>query len=293
LPPERRTICNLCDDPSTLDSVSEVVEVSSNVRKFADRRFTVWRCKNCQSVHSRDVVDLTEYYREYPFQRQRPGFAWRLISRNYLRRLKAAGFTRQHSLLDYGCGSGLLVEWLRREGYRKVDGFDAYGDKYSDRNVLGRKYDFVILQDVLEHTEEPTELLDEVVSLTARGGIICAGTPNAEALDLSAWQGYVHSLHQPYHLHMLSASVLRSLAARRGLTVERFYDVFYADTFLPCVNVRFCHYYANLFDNTLDLAFDALRFTWHVVTPKAVILALFGRFWPPRSEMMFLFRKPG
>ncbi len=291
MPNGRRTICNLCDNPGTLDTASEVAEVNCNVRKFADRRFTVWRCENCRSIHSRDVLDLADYYREYPFQRQRPDLPWRLICRNYLRRLRAVGLSRQHSLLDYGCGSGLLVSWLRGLKYHDVEGFDAYSSTFADRRVLSRTYDFVVLQDVLEHVEEPADLLDEAVSVTAPGGIICIGTPNAEALDLGAPERYVHSLHQPYHVHVLSARVLRAFAQARELEVERFHEVFYADTFVPFINVRFCHYYASIFDNTLDLAFDTPRFTWRLVTPRAVGLALFGRFLPPRSEMMFLFRK--
>ncbi len=292
LPGERRTICKLCDDPGTLEDASEVVEVNCNVRRFADRRFTVWRCENCRSIHSRDIFDLADYYRDYPFQRQRPNLPWRLISRNYLRRLRAVGLTRQGSLLDYGCGSGLLVSWLRGLKYHNVEGFDAYSNTFADQRALSRTYDFVVLQDVLEHVEDPAELLDKVVSVTNSGGLICIGTPNAEALDLGTPERYVHSLHQPYHLHMLSASVLRAFAEARGLEVERFHDVFYADTFVPFINVRFCHYYAGLFDNTLDLAFDRPRLTWRLLTPQAVALALFGRLRPVRSEMMFLLRKP-
>ncbi len=288
----RRELCNVCDDPRTLQDASETARIKCNVRKFADRRFGVWRCGNCRSIHSTDVVDLAPYYKDYPFQRQQADFAWRLIARNYVRRLKRAGFTRGHSLLDYGCGSGLLINRLSAQGYLDVHGFDAYTEAFADRGSLQRTYDFVVLQDVIEHVEEPAELLDEVVALTAPGGAIVIGTPNADELDLRTPHNYVHSLHQPYHLHVLSAPALRDLAQARGLAVEGFYSVYYCDTFVPFATLRFCTHYARLFDDTLDLAFDPYRFTWRLLTPKALLLAFLGHLRPPRTEMMFVFRKP-
>ncbi|MFC1783871.1 class I SAM-dependent methyltransferase [Planctomycetota bacterium] len=285
-------LCRLCDKPGTLESASEVVEVNSNVRQFAGERFTVWRCDNCFSLCSGDVPDLDHYYQQYPFKLQKPNLGWRLITQNYIRRLKKVGLRRGHTLLDYGCGSGLLVAELRRRGYHRVIGYDAYNEKYIDRDALGRQYDFVVLQDVIEHDENPAYLLDEVIKLTVPGGIVCIGSPNAEAIDLRRPQSYLHSLHQPYHRNILSAQILRSLARNRGLTVLRFYNIYYADSFRPFANVRFRHYYARLFDNTLDLAFEKHMLTWRLLKPKALALAFLGRLRPNRAEMMFIFRKP-
>lgn len=287
-----RLSCNLCDDPGSLDEADEVVEINCNVRRFAAERFVVWRCRNCRSIHSRDVLDLNPYYDGYPFQKQHVNLVWRLISRAYLRRLKAAGLRRSHELLDYGCGSGLLVNWLRSKGYRRARGVDAYSPGHGDRATLQRKYDFVVVQDVIEHVEEPAELLDELTSLTRPGGLICIGTPNAEAIDLTHPRQYVHSLHQPYHVHVLSEAALRALARTRGLCVERCYHTAYADTFTPGINVRFGYHYAGLFDNTLDLAFEPPRWSLRLLTPRAAWLALFGRLRPVRSEMTLFFRTP-
>ena len=111
--------CNICDQPGTLRDASEIVEVNSNVRRFAQQRFTVWRCNNCRSLNSRDNIDLAPYYQHYPMQQQKPDLAWRLITGNYVRRLQKAGLQRNYSLLDFGCGSGRLVDELHLRGYRR------------------------------------------------------------------------------------------------------------------------------------------------------------------------------
>jgi SAM-dependent methyltransferase len=275
-----------------MQNASEIVEVNCNVRQFASERFLVWRCNNCRSICSGDTIEVGPYYQGYPFQRQKPKLGWRLNAKNYIRRLTKAGLQRENTLIDYGCGSGLLVNQLRRRGYHHAIGYDAYNDKFNDPSLLNRRYHFVVLQDVIEHSENPVQLLDEVVALTAPGGIICIGSPNAEAINLGRVQTYLHSLHQPYHRNILSAGILRSLAQNRGLILQRFYDVYYADSFVPFANVRFGHYYAQLFDNTLDLAFEKHQLTWRLLKPQALALAFLGRLRPNRAEMMFIFRKP-
>lgn len=268
-----------------------MVQVHCNVRQHADQKFSVWRCDNCHSLHSRDVVEMAHYYENYPFVRQKSNLFWKISSRNYIQRLVKAGYRRDMSLLDYGCGSGMLLKHFRRQNYCNTQGYDPHDERFNNPAVLEQTYDFVILQDVIEHVEEPVELLDKVISLTRPGGVICIGSPNAEQLDLGQLDQCVHSLHQPYHLHILSERALRAMAVERGLTVKKFYDVYYADTFIPMANVRFSHYYASLFDNTLDLAFDGYRFHWKQLTPKGQALAWFGRFFPPHYEMMFMFQK--
>ncbi len=287
----KRTVCNVCNAPGTLEGAGEVVEVGCNVRQHIDKRFTVWRCDNCRSLHSRDIVEMEHYYADYPFVRQKSNLFWKLSSWNYIRRLVKAGYKREMSLLDYGCGSGMLLKHFRRQKYRNTRGYDPYDPRYNDPTALEETYDFVVLQDVIEHVEEPGELLDKIISLTKPGGTICIGSPNADKLDLGQLGKCVHSLHQPYHLHILSEQALRDMAVARGLTAKKFYDIYYADTFVPMANVRFSHYYASLFDNTLDLAFDGYRFHWKQFMPKGQALAYFGRFFPPHYEMMLMFQK--
>ena len=53
-------------------------------------------------------------------------------------------------VLDYGCGGGGTVEWLRHCGYR-VQGYDPSHPQWQDTSVLDQDYDVVLTQDVLEH----------------------------------------------------------------------------------------------------------------------------------------------
>jgi len=289
---DQRNDCAICGECRPIGS-SDTAVVRCNVRKFRDESFTVWRCDACRCIHSLDRVDLGRYYLNYPFQKQTDGVVWRTLARRYIARLKSGGMTRSHAILDYGCGSGLLLKELRRTGFCDVHGFDKYSPQYQDPSSLQRTYDFVVLQDVVEHVEDPIQLLGEVAALTKEGGIICIGTPNAENIDLKRADEFIHSLHQPYHLHILSSKMLLAIGQRFALQQVRRYDTYFADTLWPFGNVRFQNYYAKLFDDNLDLAFEPLRFHWKMLTPRGLGLGLFGRLVSSHAEMMMLFRKDG
>ncbi len=281
----------ICQGPCRRGGSSETAVVNSNVRQFAKEQFTVFRCDNCRSIVAADAVDLEHYYEHYPYKEQKLSAAWSLICRNYLRRLKTAGLKREHTILDYGCGSGMLISQLKKRGFENARGFDAYNDKYSDRGVLDHKYDCVILQDVIEHSEKPGDILEAAIELISDSGFLCIGTPNADRIDLGSPEKNIHCLHQPYHRHIFTAAGLTKLAEQKGLTLERFYDRHHSDTFWPYLNMRFYHYYCRLFDDTLDVAFDEHPFGLHYISPKALWLAFFGRLWPSYTEMVLILRK--
>ncbi len=343
-PPRPR--CNLCDHPDTFNADSETATVQSNVRKFRHERFTVWRCSSCRSIHARDPVDLAHYYADYPFHRQVLNLALKAVYRTFPVRLKRLGLRPHHSILDYGCGSGHLVEYLKSRGFRRAVGYDAYSRDFSDPAVVDssgswvphslrrettlgsqaqaprgakgggppgddtysrnssdpavpsgdhsqpRRYDCIIAQDLVEHVEDPRATLRTFDRLATPGGLILIGTPNADAIDLTRADEHLHTLHQPYHTHMLSKHALIQAGRDVGWSLERLYMTNYTNTAIPCLNLNFALHYARCFDNTIDLAFDGLRFSRKLLSLRSLYLALFGYFRPPAADITALFRTP-
>ena len=107
------TECNLCDRPGTLESARDVGHVPSNVRRFKENVFTLWRCTGCGSIHCAEDADLPSYYAHYPLKKRKLTFYERIAYRNRLRLLERHGFRRSMELLDFGCGVGLYVKFLR------------------------------------------------------------------------------------------------------------------------------------------------------------------------------------
>jgi 2-polyprenyl-3-methyl-5-hydroxy-6-metoxy-1,4-benzoquinol methylase len=279
----------VCSAPRT--EQSETAMVRCNVRAFRDERFAVWRCAQCKSIHACDEVDLDRYYRGYPVFAAELDWKLDVVYGNLLRRLQRAGLRPEHRILDYGCGSGLLVRFLQKRGYRSTAGWDRYGEGYTDPSVLTERYDCIVSQDVIEHVADPRALLAQLDAMAEPGAIISIGTPDAAALDLRDPEDFVHALHAPYHRHILSADALKRAGQDRGWVVERYYDTMYNNTLVPTMNPRFVLHYVRARDDVFDLVAEPVQLTAKMFSPLTPFFALFGYFFDRHTDIQVVFRK--
>ena len=284
--------CNLCAARTPADKL-ETANVHSDIRKFVTESFRVWRCPECRSIHSRDEHDLAHYYAGYPFHTPELDWRFRAISRNMLGRLKRAGIKPEHHLLDYGCGGGTLIAYLKEQGYSNAVGYDEFEERFKDPSALERPYDFVVSQDVIEHVLEPLDLMRTFDRIVKPGGVIAIGTPNAETIDLARTDYYVHALHQPFHTHILSRTILVAAGEKLGWELVTYYDKEFINTLVPFVNLRFAQHYTRCFDDTMDAAFEMRVDSWKLWTPLTPFYALFGYFLSESTGGMAVFKKPG
>src|SRR5260221_12715160 len=178
----------------TSDDPVDQTRVRSNVRAFRGETFAYSRCQHCGSIHAKDEVDLAHYYARYPFHDLAMDWRLRAMYARQVARLVKAGVGRSHRILDYGCGGGQLVRFLRSRGFESVCGYDEYSAEFGDPSVLADEYDCILSQDVVEHVAEPHALLAEFRRLTRRGAVIAVGTPDAAAIDLSRAEDFVHTI---------------------------------------------------------------------------------------------------
>jgi 2-polyprenyl-3-methyl-5-hydroxy-6-metoxy-1,4-benzoquinol methylase len=282
--------CNICRAES---AEVEEAAVRSNVRKFCAETFRVWRCPHCKSIHATDDVDLAHYYAEYPFHHLaeiKVSWMVRAIYGRQLARLRAAGLDKSHAILDFGCGDGLFLQFLKDSGYQ-VQGYDEYSSRFADKSVLDQRYDLVFSQDVLEHVPEPWDFLRQQRKLVKPGGVIALGTPNAEAIALDAPEAHVHTLHQPYHRNIFSKQMLVSLGEQLDMELLRYYPSMYTNTAIPTVNQRFITHYFACHDNNVDLALEPIHpGSWKLYRPVTLFYALFGALIPPETDVMVIYR---
>jgi SAM-dependent methyltransferase len=272
---------------------AERASVRCNVRAFRSERFGVWRCTQCHSIHAEAEADLERYYRGYPVFAASLDWKLRVVYRGMLRRLRRAGLTPKHRILDYGSGMGLLVQFLREQGFTDCVGYDRYAEGHNDPALLTRQYDCIIAQDVIEHVDDPLALLAELDAIAAPNAIISIGTPDAEALDLRDTESYVHALHLPYHRHILAAPALRRAGQDRGWELLRYYDTMYNNTLCPTMNPRFVLHYVRAHDDVFDLVAEPPRVNLRLIlSPMTLFFAVFGYFFDRHTDVQAVFRKP-
>jgi 2-polyprenyl-3-methyl-5-hydroxy-6-metoxy-1,4-benzoquinol methylase len=282
--------CSLCASPRAADV--ETARVRCNVRRFRGESFAVWRCAQCRSIHADGEVDLGHYYAGYPIHAASLNWMLRVTYANLLQRLRRAGLQPQHRILDYGCGQGLLVQFLKERGYAQAVGYDPYTEPFRDPAVLEARYDCIVSQDVIEHVDDPNALLDSFARLAAPGAIVSIGTPDAAALDLADPEAFVHALHQPYHRHILSAEALRTAGTRRGWTLSHYYPTMYNNTLFPTMNPRFALHYVRCHDDVFDLVMEPVRVSSRLFSPTTLFFALFGYFFDRHTDVQAVFTLP-
>lgn len=291
---QQRTVCLICQHAVNPSDETAFVTMPCHVRAFWGETFRVWRCPGCRTIHCLEVVDLDRYYAAYPFTKATLTWPFKVFYRNLSSRMTQFGFAPGHSMLDYGCGNGLFVEYLRGRGFPYCHGYDPYGAREGFGNPAGLNdspFDYILLQDVLEHVEDPNALLQEMDHHLRPGGHILVGTPNADSIDLQRTEEFWNEIHAPYHLHIYTREAVESMGRQIGWTPVGFFDRPYSDRPWFGLNTRAAKVYQRLVGGTMDAVLEPLRLWTALSSPKFLYYALFGYWLSFHSDMAVMFRK--
>lgn len=201
------------------------------------------RCTGCGHVATRPEPEETslpalygaEYYGPAHRRFRGPLETATTLFRRWRARHLGRGRT-PGTVVDVGCGRGLLLDALRRRGWRVI------GTELSDesaayaRDVLGiptwvgefhrldlpsESADLVVMWQTFEHMREPNAVLRRAWEVLRPGGALVVSVPNRES-----WQARVAGarwlhLDVPRHLHHYAESTLRRMLERAGFRVVR------------------------------------------------------------------------
>lgn len=175
----------------------------------------------------------------------------------------------QGTVLDIGCGDGLLLSMLSEKGVtgegvdfsvEAIRKCEEKGVRATQHNLEGtlpfpdNSFDWVVALDVLEHQHDPAPLLAEMKRISKKNVVV--GVPNFSSLParLQVLLGRVPENNRPNkgHIYWFNHSVLCALALRVGLTSVRWS----MNTFKPF------SLFGTLFQRVLPNAF-ALSFVAH------------------------------
>ena len=190
---------------------------------------SVWRYRQtCRSVAR--APEFAEYFVHYPIKQSRHS------SHYHARQLVG----RNSDVLDIGCGEGFFAAELKQDGNRIV-GVDAIGSAGRHealeqfvtadlnrapvsllRELGARRFDRVLLLDVLEHLVEPARVLAEAAHALKENGRIVVSVPNVA--NISVRLSLLFGLF-PYaergildrtHLHFYTRKTARALLEDAG-----------------------------------------------------------------------------
>jgi SAM-dependent methyltransferase len=207
----------------------------------------LYRCRDCGTVHQPSLPrgeELHDLYRAVSDERYMSEERGRRRTARRLLDLLGRHVSRGR-LLQVGCGYGLLLDEARRRGY-EVEGVElsAAAARHArerlrlpvqeiaieEAQLAGKRYDALLLVDVLEHLDEPIAVLDRLLATLAPGGALLIVTPDPSSRTARVaggrWWCYV-----PAHCCLVPRKTLTELLGARGLVVVE--DSFSVHSFTP------------------------------------------------------------
>ena len=124
---------------------------------------------NSDDVHALESIDKLQFYNSYVFEK--------LVSN-----------TNLNNTLDFGCGFGTLISYVKKKYNKEILGYDINESartvlkekniKYiNSLNEINEGFDSIISSNVLEHIEDDQETLNQLNSLLKKDGLIILYLP--------------------------------------------------------------------------------------------------------------------
>jgi 2-polyprenyl-3-methyl-5-hydroxy-6-metoxy-1,4-benzoquinol methylase len=127
-------------------------------------------------------------------------------------------------LLDVGCNEGRGLEFYRSHGFSaeglelnskaaevaREKGFTVYCTTLEDFTTEN-KYDVVVLSNVLEHSLNPSSMLQHIHRLLNPNGRVWISCPSSQSWLRSAFGRFWINWHVPFHVVHFSPDTLRAL----------------------------------------------------------------------------------
>lgn len=231
---EHLSNCPICTE-SVLESYMPITDY------FGDKEvFQTAQCNKCNTVFTTPRPDqkyIVNYYKSNSYKShgdKKGGIIDGLYSfaqqRNFNHKLKLINqYSFGKKLLDYGCGAGAFLQFLRSKGF-DVTGVEPDVDARSHipsnipveenlSNLSSSKVDVISSYHVIEHVHELIDTMTKLSEMLDRNGVFHLALPNYKSWDAQHYQAYWAGYDVPRHLYHFSQKGVHALANKVSLNI--------------------------------------------------------------------------
>jgi 2-polyprenyl-3-methyl-5-hydroxy-6-metoxy-1,4-benzoquinol methylase len=209
--------------------------------------FSYYHCADCGTIFI-DPVPVDQLKKIYPsnyysFVNKGKNIVVRLkewLDKRFFRKILKQLPGKELSVLDVGGGTGWMLDVLKKTDARiqftqSVDIDDkakmeaeARGHAYFEGTIeafeTSRKFDLILMLNLVEHVASPLAVLQKAEALLKPGGMIVIKTPNTDSWDARLYRKtYWGGLHCPRHWVIFSERSFRHLLQSTGLGIKKLY----------------------------------------------------------------------
>lgn len=197
---------------------------------------TIVACKICGLVYVNPRLAPSPRIAAYSVEQEQAYFEssremrWSAYS-NLIHQLPGWLGRKVQTLLDIGCGDGVLVEVARQANITSVGSEISESLIHLVRQRLGEEtvvpsdltqlpeahYDVITLINVLEHLRNPGDMLENSARLLKPDGILLVHTPNQGGLPARLYGAKWHQIEPLEHFYYFSAQTLAALMRKASL----------------------------------------------------------------------------
>ena len=229
--------CNLCGNEEHL----------LLIRKYSykpDKSFNIIRCRNCGLISISPQPSRQELKKHYSFD---SGYHLSLKSKKVQKKkikqfrkrlMLIKKYKKTGKLLDIGCSTGLFLDIAKKDGWA-VQGIEFSKDTSEIARQKGldiftgdllefedKKFDVITMWDVIEHTQNPSEILKKAGSMLDENGLLFIITPNASGvLPKLAYFLFGKTIKEwahpepPGHLFQFSKATLKKMLNKNNFKI--------------------------------------------------------------------------
>jgi len=224
---QRNTKCPLCNEESEPRWCYSLPEAAGYNEFFNPIRMWMY-CQSCNHMFAREFPEKLFLYNDAPRKANSMFFSY---YSNVLSLIRHNGYANGMSLFEIGIGACECLLAAREIGYETF-GIDVIERHVEDANNLygldveavdflefetNRKWDVIIMGDVLEHVSNPDLALAKAESLLCDDGALWISTPTFESA-YSCLAGHNDAMRrQQFHLNYFSRESLYMLLERNHL----------------------------------------------------------------------------
>jgi SAM-dependent methyltransferase len=235
--------CQICDDPMQM----ELYGLLDN-RFGSQGEYFILVCTHCGLLITapvpeyQELIDLYETHYNFPKNGENK---YTNLRRFFLNSLAYKFWTTldgdisfhmirgRGRLLDVGCNEGRGLKIYQRNGYtadglelnemaaeeaRKA-GFRIYADPL-EKFDPGRLYNVVVLSNVIEHSLDPKDMLNNVNRILEPGEQVWISCPNADSWQRKLFGRYWINWHVPFHTFHFSQKTLTNILKETGFEIQ-------------------------------------------------------------------------
>jgi len=214
-----------------------------NQDHISGETFPIERCNQCELIATANVPkDLSKYYttQYYGEDGKRFNFVieWAIgLVRKSRTKIVSKNKKTPGSILDIGCGRGLMLHYLKQSGW-KAEGVEyspelsraakeTYGiDVHVAQNIeeckfADESFDAVTILHVLEHVPNPKKTLKEIYRILKPGGICIIEVPNIKSWQARLSHGAWFHIDAPRHLFHFSFRFLKQTLSEIGFKIKK------------------------------------------------------------------------